>query len=117
LTREIAEKKLWEATFYSPSSGTTVGATPVVVLQYLVVHEGAVCGVLALCFVMAVVLAGFLLYHLRLAWRNTTTNETFKWSAVRAHAKLARNQARRAHEASGKDGRGGRKARGGGGFA
>lgn len=104
LKREMVEKKLWEATFYSPSSGMTVGATPLVVLQYMVVHEGAVCGVLALCFVMAVVLAGFLLYHLRLAWGNTTTNETFKWSAVRAHAKLARSQARRAHEASGKDG-------------
>ena len=112
LRREMAEKQLWEAKFYSPSSGTTVGATPVVVLQYLVVHEGAVCGVLALCFVMAVVLAGFLLYHLRLAWRNTTTNETFKWSAVRAHAKLARDHARRAHEASGKDARRGGRGRG-----
>jgi len=101
----MAEKQLWEAKFYSPSSGATVGATPVVVLQYLVVHEGAVCGVLALCFVMAVVLAGFLLYHLRLALRNITTNESFKWSAVRAHAKLARDHARRAHEASGKDSR------------
>ncbi len=102
LGKEIREKQLWEATFYSPSSGRTVSASPTVVLQYLVVHEGALCGVLALCTVMAVVLLGFWLYHLSLVFRNTTTNETFKWSAVRAQAKQARSQAQRAHEASGK---------------
>ncbi|TFJ87604.1 hypothetical protein NSK_000955 [Nannochloropsis salina CCMP1776] len=101
LRGEMIKNKLWDATFYSPSSRQTVGSSPLVVCQYLVVHEGAVCGVLALAFVMAIVLAGFLLYHLWLAGQNTTTNETFKWAEVRLKVKIARSQARRAHEASG----------------
>lgn len=69
--------------------------------QFLLAHEGPLCGVLALASVMAVVLSCFLLYHLQLALRNVTTNETFKWQVARARVQRDREKALRAREISG----------------
>jgi hypothetical protein len=70
-------------------------------LQYFIVHEGALCGVAALAGVMAIVITGFLAYHLYLVSRNMTTNETFKWTAVRRVYKAEREKRERAKEISG----------------
>lgn len=70
-------------------------------LQYFIVHEGALCGVAALAGVMAIVITGFLAYHLYLVSRNMTTNETFKWTAVRRVYKAEREKRDRAKEISG----------------
>lgn len=70
-------------------------------LQYFIVHEGALCGVAALAGVMAIVITGFLAYHLYLVSRNMTTNETFKWTAVRRIYKAEREKRERAKEISG----------------
>ena len=56
---------------------------------------------MALCTVMAVVIAGFLGYHLYLASRNLTTNETFKWASVKASFRHVKEQADRLNEVSG----------------
>lgn len=51
------------------------------------------------CAIVSVLLFAFLSYHLYLVARNVTTNETYKWDAVRASVK----EAKEAAVASGKD--------------
>lgn len=69
--------------------------------QYLLAHEGPLCGVLALASVMGLVLLAFLVYHLHLSLQNTTTNETFKWQIARARVQRQREKAQRAQEITG----------------
>lgn len=57
--------------------------TAAVQQQYLLYHHGKLCGLLALAGTMAVVLTGFLSYHVYLVLKGTTTNESAKWGEVR----------------------------------
>lgn len=66
---------------------------------------------------MGFVLLAFLLYHLHLALKNTTTNETFKWQIARVRVQRQRERALRAREITGAsvdlwtDGKGGPRPR------
>lgn len=51
-------------------------------MQYLMYHYGKLCGLMVLASTMAMVITGFLSYHLYLVARGMTTNESAKWSEV-----------------------------------
>ena len=83
LVSEAYEKQLFEAKFYNQRLGRPVSASYYVVVQYLIFQHWMIFGVGLLCGVMAIVLFGFFAYHLYLACRNLTTNETFKYSEMK----------------------------------
>ena len=70
LGSEVVDRQLLSARYYSAETGEVVQATKLVVMQYLIFNNWALFGVFILCTVMAIVLAGFLGYHLWLAARN-----------------------------------------------
>uniref|UniRef100_A0A7S1XSN4 Palmitoyltransferase n=2 Tax=Phaeomonas parva TaxID=124430 RepID=A0A7S1XSN4_9STRA len=85
----IAEKDLFNVTFYSGQSRQSFKSTPMLVLKYIVFHHGYLVGLFALCVIMALVLTGFTGYHFYLNAINKTTNETYKWGDLkRMHSKL-----------------------------
>ncbi|CBN75224.1 conserved unknown protein [Ectocarpus siliculosus] len=75
----VMKRKLLTARFYHKRSKTYVRGSYSVVLQYLMHHYGKLCGLLALSATMALVLTGFLSYHVYLLLKGTTTNESAKW--------------------------------------
>lgn len=77
------DQRLWDAAFYDAGTGEEVRATPGVVFQYLAFRHAPVAAAAFLCAVMGAVLAAFLAFHLWLAARGMTTNEWYKWRAVR----------------------------------
>lgn len=108
---QVLDRHLLEATFYNPRLNKTVHATPWVVVRFLASRHWPLFGLLILCGVMALALAGFLGYHLYLTSINVTTNESYKWADLRAMYKardahrLKHGKKERAAEASGsKDG-------------
>ncbi|CAM9955138.1 unnamed protein product [Scytosiphon promiscuus] len=79
----VIKRKLMTARFYRKSSKSYVRGSYSVVGQYLLYHYGKLCGLLALAGTMALVLTGFLSYHIYLVLKGTTTNESAKWSEAR----------------------------------
>eukprot|EP00295_Goniomonas_pacifica_P016746 CAMPEP_0175851068 /NCGR_PEP_ID=MMETSP0107_2-20121207/25450_1 /TAXON_ID=195067 ORGANISM="Goniomonas pacifica, Strain CCMP1869" /NCGR_SAMPLE_ID=MMETSP0107_2 /ASSEMBLY_ACC=CAM_ASM_000203 /LENGTH=172 /DNA_ID=CAMNT_0017166447 /DNA_START=288 /DNA_END=806 /DNA_ORIENTATION=+ len=90
-------------------AGDLVPLTYKVILAFTM-HHHATCICLGFALGMiALVLYAFLGYHLWLVFRNTTTNETFKWRELgRRQQKLRKRiEARLAGEASGEEPAGG----------
>jgi hypothetical protein len=87
---EISDKHLFELTFFDRNSGKEFKATWFVVTQFLFVRRMPEVSVLAVMFVMAIALGGFLGYHCWLTSVNMTTNEAQKWSDVKDWYKKAR---------------------------
>eukprot|EP00613_Pedinella_sp_CCMP2098_P000833 CAMPEP_0171619244 /NCGR_PEP_ID=MMETSP0990-20121206/15253_1 /TAXON_ID=483369 /ORGANISM="non described non described, Strain CCMP2098" /LENGTH=436 /DNA_ID=CAMNT_0012184255 /DNA_START=16 /DNA_END=1326 /DNA_ORIENTATION=+ len=88
---EVADKELMTSKFYNAKTNTHVEATKWVVFQYLLFNIWGVVAVCVLCAVMCAVLFGFLVYHLLLAARNMTTNESYKWGDLRkAHQRYSK---------------------------
>jgi hypothetical protein len=54
-------------------------------LHFLALNAKGLTFTLVLTAAVAAMLGGFFAYHLLLVWRNTTTNETFKWDDVRSN--------------------------------
>eukprot|EP00903_Cladosiphon_okamuranus_P017396 g16024.t1 len=79
----VIKRKLMSARFYRKNSKSYVRGSYGVVAQYLLFHYGKLCGLLALAATMAVVLTGFLAYHVYLLLKGTTTNESAKWAEAR----------------------------------
>lgn len=72
-------KDLWNLGYYNQ---VTQKWTPVpyeYMAQYLLSATGLTIPLMLFCGVLAIVLYLFLGYHLYLVYRNTTTNETYKW--------------------------------------
>lgn len=59
-------------------------------MQYCLVYGGTVFPLGLFCGIISIVLYCFLGYHLMLIARNTTTNETFKWSDYMRYVKYYR---------------------------
>jgi hypothetical protein len=86
---EIADKQLFELTFFDRSTGEEFKATWFVVTQFFFVRRMPEVAVLAMMFVMGIALGGFLGYHFWLTSVNMTTNEAQKWSDVKNWYKKA----------------------------
>jgi hypothetical protein len=86
---EIADKRLFELTFFDRNTGEEFKATWFVVTQFLMVRRMPEVAVLAVMFVMGIALGGFLGYHCWLTSVNMTTNEAQKWSEIKSWYKKA----------------------------
>jgi palmitoyltransferase len=86
---EIADKHLFELTFFDRNTGEEFKATWYVISQYFLVRRLPEVAVLAVMFVMGIALGGFLGYHVWLTSVNMTTNEAQKWSDVKSWYKKA----------------------------
>jgi len=96
---EIMDQDLLNATFYLASTGESVTASKMVVLQYLMARHFALAGVLLMMSVMGFVLAIFLGFHLYITAFGMTTNEWYKWRQVRKwHASAKRKYDRAVKE-------------------
>jgi hypothetical protein len=80
---EVIDKNLLNATFFNPASRTEVKGDYIIVMHYLSMRYFEVVGVLLLMSVMGTCLGIFLGFHLYITSLNMTTNEFFKWRAVR----------------------------------
>ncbi|KAL7432692.1 hypothetical protein ACHAXH_008494 [Discostella pseudostelligera] len=87
---EIKEKDLLNATFYNAMTGEVVQTDYMIVMHYLFMKHFQLCGVLILMSVMSVLLSIFLAFHLYITSCNLTTNEYFKWRAVKKWHKTMR---------------------------
>ncbi|KAJ1447598.1 DHHC palmitoyltransferase-domain-containing protein [Pelagophyceae sp. CCMP2097] len=80
LLREVfIVEDLAGATFYNAATQQAAEASPLVIAQYLLSRDRAICALLLLCIVMSVVVAVFLAFHLWLVKCGMTTNEFYKW--------------------------------------
>jgi len=75
----IAERGLMYAT-YVDVNGQHVQASMGLVFQYVLGYYAGVCATAAYCFLLGVTLFLFGMFHVHLVAKNTTTNESFKWS-------------------------------------
>lgn len=80
---EIIDKNLLGATFYNAATGMQVESDYFIILSYLCLRHFEIVGVLLLMTVMSAFLGIFLGFHLYITSVNMTTNEFFKWRAVR----------------------------------
>ncbi|KAJ8606923.1 hypothetical protein CTAYLR_008635 [Chrysophaeum taylorii] len=79
----VVTERLAQALFFDARLGRTVPATKIVILRYLLGKEKVLTALLAVCLVMGVLVVAFLAYHLWLISRGTTTNEYYKWRAIK----------------------------------
>ena len=75
--------RLHEA-YYLDAAGNPRQATSLQCLQYVFVRHTIPVSIGFFCVVLAFALLGFFMYHIHLLRSGTTTNETFKWSDLRA---------------------------------
>lgn len=87
---EVKEKDLLNATFYNAMTGEVVETDAWIVLHYLSMRHFQLCAVLVLMSVMSILLGVFLAFHLYITSCNMTTNEFFKWRAVKKWHKTMR---------------------------
>jgi hypothetical protein len=80
---EILEKNLFNATFYNAVTGMEVKADYFIILHFLMMRHFEIMAVMLLMTVMSVCLGIFLGFHLFVTSVNMTTNEFFKWRAVK----------------------------------
>ena len=106
LIGKVKDEKLFDVTFVDESTGVEFDADFYSILAYILKENVGLCMINILACVMGLVLLGFFGYHLYLISQGQTTNESFKWSALKnvqkkfiiAHKKyleLNRNQEER----------------------
>ena len=93
---EVKERDLLNATFYNAMTGEIVKTDTMIVIHYLFMRYFQLCCVLVLMSVMSVLLGVFLAFHLYITSCNMTTNEYFKWRAVKKWHKKMRLKYERA---------------------
>ncbi|KAK3254620.1 hypothetical protein CYMTET_36169 [Cymbomonas tetramitiformis] len=77
---EITTRGVLSATFYNSSNAAVKGRdTPLIMIQWILVYYPMLATLMLFLVIITVALAAFLSYHLFLLYRNTTTNETYKW--------------------------------------
>ena len=87
LYEEVLTNNLLNATFYNAATGMMIKADYFIILHYLCMRHFEIAGVLLLMTIMSVCLGIFLCFHLYITSCNLTTNEYFKWRAIRAFHK------------------------------
>jgi len=80
---EIQDRDLLNAIFFNGITGEEVKADTWIVGNYLFMKYFALCAVLTLLSVMALVLGLFFAFHLYISACGMTTNEFFKWRQVK----------------------------------
>jgi hypothetical protein len=94
---EFMEKNLWNAVFFDRFSGEEVPSSAWILFQYMLQSHFYECSVGMITAAMSIALGLFLFYHVWLTSRGLTTNESYKWDAIRQHhsiqAKLFRKGA------------------------
>eukprot|EP00578_Thalassiosira_sp_NH16_P014712 CAMPEP_0181124912 /NCGR_PEP_ID=MMETSP1071-20121207/26754_1 /TAXON_ID=35127 /ORGANISM="Thalassiosira sp., Strain NH16" /LENGTH=311 /DNA_ID=CAMNT_0023210289 /DNA_START=554 /DNA_END=1489 /DNA_ORIENTATION=+ len=98
LAGEVIEKDLLNATFFNAVTGAEVQADRIIVFHYLFARHLPICGVLLLMSVMSIALGAFLGFHLYISSMNMTTNEYFKWRAVKRWHKKEKMRYERARK-------------------
>ena len=93
---EVKERDLLNATFYNAMTGEIVKTDTMIVIHYLFMRYFQLCCVLVLMSVMSVLLGVFLAFHFYITSCNMTTNEYFKWRAVKKWHKKMRLKYERA---------------------
>ena len=79
LATDYKRDRLGDAVFMTEGTGVRSPSTPYVVFSYLMFTRPAVTMVGVLCAVMSAVVSPFFGYHLYLAAKSVTTNESVKW--------------------------------------
>lgn len=79
--------------FRHPTTGQPMKATLWLHMRYFFLTEEKALGLIAaVCFMMMLTLSVFFGYHCNLAWKNMTTNETYKKPAliseVKSHVRI-----------------------------
>ena len=80
---EIHEKRLWNAVFFNAATGEEVLVDWIILAHFLFAQHMCVGAVLVLMTCMTIALGLFLSFHLYLLFQNMTTNEYYKWKAIR----------------------------------
>jgi fatty acid desaturase len=78
----VYEQHLLTVTFYNRDTGEEFHADTWLITQYLLGIYPVLAGVWMIAVIMALAVGVFLLYHLHLLYRGTTTNETYKWGMI-----------------------------------
>ena len=66
--------------FYNTKTGEKIAYSTRLHIKYFIRNQERMFSVVVvICFAMAIVLTGFLAYHLRMAVNNQTTNENYKF--------------------------------------
>eukprot|EP01080_Neovahlkampfia_damariscottae_P007067 gene7067-11230_t len=75
----VVSNNLFGSQFQTPD-GAKHSASVGIVLQYLILNQIVICGLLFFGVACTLMLFGFWVYHFYLTCQNKTTNESFKWS-------------------------------------
>jgi len=86
---EAATLNLKYAAFYD-NRGRPLRTSYVIVVQYLIQEHNMLAALLLLMFVMALIVSGFLCFHIYLISRGMTTNEFYKWNEIQKRHKILR---------------------------
>ena len=84
LIGKVKDEKLFDIVFVDVSTGIEFDADFYSILAYILKENVGLCMINILACVMGLVLSGFLGYHLYLISQGQTTNESFKWSALKS---------------------------------
>ena len=84
LIGKVKDEKLFDVTFVDESTGVEFDADFYSILAYILKENVGLCMINILACVMGLVLLGFFGYHLYLISQGQTTNESFKWSALKS---------------------------------
>ncbi len=80
---EIHEKRLWNAVFFNAATGEEVPVGWIILAHFLFSQHMCVGAVWVLMICMTIALGLFLAFHLYILFQNMTTNEYYKWQAIR----------------------------------
>lgn len=91
---EISRNNLWNAVFFDRFSGEEIPSSNWILFQYMMQSHFPECSVWLILIAMSIALLLFLLYHVWLTSRGLTTNESYKWDAIRQMHRLQRKKFR-----------------------
>jgi len=87
---------IWEAVARLIDSHNTYADTHELItvfsFRYAILIEKEICFVTFSLFAVFVIVSAFFTYHLSLVWKNTTTNESHKWSTLRTTCKQVQKE-------------------------
>ncbi len=86
----VEMKGLRTATFVNRKTGERFPATNMMVLSWILSQHNLMMAVSVMTFVMGIVVFAFFAFHLYLAGRNLTTNESYKWSEFKESIEAAK---------------------------
>lgn len=84
---EAGALNLKYSAFYD-NHGRALRTSNVIVFQYLIQEHNMLAALLLLMFIMALMVSGFLCFHVYLISRGMTTNEFYKWNEIQKRHKV-----------------------------